>query len=280
VVPKLWRPCIIGNDFIKKHNLQIDGGRQEVYFLDPGVENLRKPNLDMIREEVEQYTLLACERVKIPPYHVLDIQVRPDKEVVSTGAETSEYEITSIKHTPCVANGIIKPQRSMNVQVANLTKKTILIHPGQALASMTRLNEIQLNALHQAEVVNLTTGTEPDLSETDLIQQQKGQLKKLIKSFSDIFRKRNGRTKVLRHQIKLAPESKPYNSPPYRCVPAKRQIIEQNIKEMKEQGIIEPSKSPWASPVVLAPKKDGSIRFCVDYRKLNSMTTRDAYPIP
>ncbi|CAF1048251.1 unnamed protein product [Didymodactylos carnosus] len=85
---------------------------------------------------------------------------------------------------------------------------------------------------------------------------------------------------MLRHQIKLMPDSKPYNSPPYRYAPAKRQVIEQNLKEIKEEGIIEPSKSPWASPVILAPKKDGSMRFCVDYRKLNSTTIRDAYPIP
>ena len=49
---------------------------------------------------------------------------------------------------------------------------------------------------------------------------------------------------------------------------------------MKEEGIIRSSQSPSASPVVLIKKKDGSIRFCIDYRKLNLITTRDVYPLP
>ncbi len=82
----------------------------------------------------------------------------------------------------------------------------------------------------EATSINRTTENEPDLSNTNLIQQQQGQLKKLIQSFSDIFRKQNGRTKMLPHQIKLLPDSKPYNSPPYRYAAAKRQVIEQNLK--------------------------------------------------
>ena len=68
--------------------------------------------------------------------------------------------------------------------------------------------------------------------------------------------------------------------PAYRLPQAYCDTVQQNLQEMLATGFIEPSKSEWASPIVLVKKKDGSLRLCVDYRRLNARTTVDAYPMP
>jgi hypothetical protein len=52
------------------------------------------------------------------------------------------------------------------------------------------------------------------------------------------------------------------------------------VADMEAHGVVQPSVSPWASPIVMVPKKDGSTRFCVDYRRLNAITRKDVYPLP
>ena len=68
--------------------------------------------------------------------------------------------------------------------------------------------------------------------------------------------------------------------PPYRLPQAMKETLQEEIKEMLKHKIIEPSKSEWASPVILVSKKDGTKRLCVDFRRLNSVTEADPYPIP
>jgi hypothetical protein len=70
------------------------------------------------------------------------------------------------------------------------------------------------------------------------------------------------------------------NVKPYRYSPQQKNEIERQIKEMLQQGIIRACHSPFASPVLLVRKKDGTWHFCVDYRHLNDVTVKDRYPMP
>ena len=103
----------------------------------------------------------------------------------------------------------------------------------------------------------------------------------LIAKFTHIFYCKNS---VLSNctvkPIKIVTDVDPICQRAYRTPLIKRQAISKAVDEMLAQGIIQPSCSPWASPVTLVPKPDGSIRFCVDYRKLNQVTKKDRYPLP
>ena len=86
-------------------------------------------------------------------------------------------------------------------------------------------------------------------------------------------------TTLAEQQIKTG-SSSPIRQPPYQLAHAYRDAIEKELDEMQKCGIIEPSSSEWASPMVIVKKKDGTIRLCVDYRRVNSLSAADAYPLP
>ncbi|MCO5591278.1 hypothetical protein L7F22_045259 [Adiantum nelumboides] len=82
------------------------------------------------------------------------------------------------------------------------------------------------------------------------------------------------------HAIDLVPGSSPPNRPPYRVSAAQQKEIMSQVEELLEKGLIQPSSSPFCSPVLLVQKKDGSWRMCIDYRALNKNTIKNRFPIP
>ena len=82
------------------------------------------------------------------------------------------------------------------------------------------------------------------------------------------------------HRILPKPGAVPVRQHPYKAGPLAREQEEADVESMRSMGVIEPSTGKWASPVVMVPKLDGSVRFCIDYRKLSLMTVKDAYPTP
>lgn len=104
----------------------------------------------------------------------------------------------------------------------------------------------------------------------------------MINKWSDVFSTGPtdlGRTNLVKHDIKLTDDT-PFKDPYRRIPPAMYEEVRLHLKEMLEADAIRPSQSPYSSNVVLVRKKDGSLRFCIDFRKLNSRTVRDAYTLP
>ncbi|XP_064399260.1 uncharacterized protein LOC135345747 [Halichondria panicea] len=108
---------------------------------------------------------------------------------------------------------------------------------------------------------------------------QRAQLQSLLDKYQDVFKNQPGRTSLTEHRI-ITGDARPIRLPPYRIPHAHRDAVREEIGEMLEQGIIEPSSSAYGSPIVLVTKKDKSLRICVDYRKLNCQSQADAYPMP
>jgi hypothetical protein len=91
---------------------------------------------------------------------------------------------------------------------------------------------------------------------------------------------RLGHVQTTSHRIELMPGATPVHSQPYRAGARAREAESSEVQRMLKSKVIEPTTSEWASPVVLVPKPDGSMRFCINYRRLNALTMRDSYPLP
>ena len=115
-------------------------------------------------------------------------------------------------------------------------------------------------------------------------QQQAEKVYSLLKEYHDIFLLEKcdmGHTNAAKHKIVLKdPDTPPFKEHFRRIPPPQLDEVREHLKLMLDAGVIQPSNSPWCNAVVLVRKKDGSLRFCIDFRKLNSLTVKDSHPLP
>ena len=143
----------------------------------------------------------------------------------------------------------------------NSTSEKLLMNPGE-------------NVITDDDILNQI--------DTRLTSLQRNDMFELLKLNRHIFSsnpKGPGMVTHVEHSIDTG-NAAPIKQRAYRTSKAEEQHIKKELDEMMENGIIRESSSPWSSPVVLVTKKDNSLRFCIDYRKVNNITTKDSYPLP
>ncbi|KAG2763012.1 hypothetical protein PC129_g9101 [Phytophthora cactorum] len=123
---------------------------------------------------------------------------------------------------------------------------------------------------------------EVDFLDSSLGAEQRRLIVEMLKGMRDLFvetSKKPGRTELLKFSIDTGTHL-PIKQPPYRVSKAEEDVMESEIQEYLDLGLIRPSTSPWTSHVLMIRKPDGGIRFWIDYRKLNTVTVKDSYPMP
>ena len=179
----------------------------------------------------------------------------------------------------------IKPNKTnkIAVSICNLTGKVLTLQPKSSVCQVSEVCVVDnftnvpcppsSSTIHDLGVHI----QEDNLSGTQL-QQVKGLLNKWKHVFStgpsDI-----GSTDILKHKIVLE-DPAPFKQPHRRIPPGMYEEVRQHLKEMLEAGVIRESESPFSSNIVLVKKKDGTLRFCIDWRQLNAKTRSDAYSLP
>ena len=155
--------------------------------------------------------------------------------------------------------------------------------PSTTEPSVPPLSEEELRKRTDPELLKPIKGPDLEPVGTTWGENTKAELGKLIAEYDDLFMKHKadiGRCKVAKHRIVLEPNVLPHREGARRMSPEKADAANAEVNNLLALGMIQPSFSPWASGIVMVKKKSGEMRFCCDFRPLNEVTIKDAFPLP
>ena len=176
----------------------------------------------------------------------------------------------------------VKAGRTFAALISNRTSRTFRVKRGSVIGKLERLKEE--NIVNSVRETGEEKGKAGDdwLDDLSVPGDFESGVKKLVTENRDLFAQTDaelGHTDTVKMKLDTG-EHPPIKMKPYRTPLNKRAVIDNAVDEMLEAGIIRRSRSPWSFPVVVVDKKDGSKRFCVDFRQLNKITKPISYPLP
>jgi len=310
VVDHLHVDAILGTDSLKAFRAVID--------LDEQTMTLKETDdvLPLGETRVEEtYAATVSSVVLLEPVRQALVRSRvqgvvPDHTVVLVEGVPGLDESLRVVRTLCTVT-----EGQVLIEVCNASTEEVAIKTGVYVAAVTVVpasafapendvsrgtteridavigavarNDVTSGRAEEAEMAAaIEVGKDDDFvvnfSDSSLGTEQRALFVETLKDFRDMFvetSKKPGRTDLLKFHIDTG-DASPFKQQPYRVSKAEGDVMEAEIHEYLDLGLIRPSTSPWASPVLMIRKPDGGIRFCIDYRKLNAVTVKDCYPMP
>lgn len=285
ILPKSTHDVILGIDFLRDCGATVDCATGEIF-----VSSLlfsahaEGPQSGENTLRVSEDTVLPAWSLSIVSVNASTADGRPFDAVVEP------ITLNCIKKDLLVPRCVVAIERGRSSLCAlNCSAQSVVLPQGLKLAEYENRATALVAVLSNDEVSPADVGIPESklLSMVDksLSSAERDILVNVLSKHVSIFDFAHGDSSLTppasrtRHTIDTG-SAHPIRQKPYRVAPSERQVITDQIKEMLHKGVIRESSSPWAAPVILVQKKDGSWRFCVDYRRLNSVTKKDVYPLP
>ena len=286
VVAEVESPVVLGYDFLNKYNSSLDFGDGTLSISGNKFHCLRLNQLE------ETIRLTVGETITLPPYSE---SIDPATLIQSRNATKSDalyvkpLERFLNKNVVLAKMVFNSEQTQVPLRIANLSEEPLNLQkhtlvatgePATVLDSQLNNKDTKGGLGSHAIPYHLQEMWNESCKNLSLSQRDKAAT--LLVKVQDVFSRDKsdlGRTHLVTHHINTG-DSPPIKQAPRRLPLSKRAEAEAEVDKMLQKGIIKPSNSPWSSPTVLVRKKDGSIRFCIDYRKLNHVTVKDSYPLP
>ena len=271
-------PFILGLDFLDKHYLVVDTSDRSLKYKPPHGESF---SIDV---RVTQQNLADC-RVLCSSATLIKSRCSQFVAVEVPGAgidsEGCIEPILGNKSVALLAHSVnIVVKGKTYLEVLNPSQVDVKFEKGQHLANFVPILE------GVCSFVDSQSKTDAhklfDLTDTDLTVEQKCTVRKLLSKHLNVIGEDEsdiGCTPTVTHHIDVQ-NARPVKQKYRRFATPLREEIQSEVDSLLQRGIIEPSNSAWASPLVPVRKKNGKLRICVDFRAVNSLTRKDSFPLP
>ncbi|GBO33194.1 hypothetical protein AVEN_62025-1 [Araneus ventricosus] len=248
VFPQCSHQMILGWDFFRATDAVIDCGKEELQLAEILPDNITSDKSDFSLFAEADYLIEANSAKQICTFNP-DIEDVDEALVIGDKILMCERELSIPASIVNVESGRCEDQEDSKEH-----------------KTRSRITREKLKGVLGAELTSF---------EKELLH--------LLEEFGDIFdinkKSRKSRCNAVKHRIETS-DNAPIKQRPYRTSATERRAIENEVQRMLKEDVIQPSDSPWSSPVVLVKKKNGVVGACVDYRRLNKITKKDVYPLP